>query len=463
MQKLNRGRYVFIGLGVILMYLAQQSDLFAQEQTSPVPTTEPPSAQENAGQIKHPPQSDAVATAEKQEASIERVQQAQADEDPLAKRQAAKEADAKAAAEQPNSIAAYASLRIKYGVTDDGSGWSDGGSLAGVDGQWQFRPQFWLLGRAEVGFNILSGLDALQSQFDSNSSAPEGQFADSVFRRLLYVGLETPNTYLIVGKNWSTYYKIAGYTDRFSVGGGNASGAYNAGTDGGASGTGRANYVLQTRMQLDIFPDTWGIAPFNLNMQIQQSQPIPQVSGQKYGTQFGLSAVLRTRNNYTIGLGYNQANITNVDNPDIVAAGIKGNDQDFIIGSHWYGKNWYLGTVVSRLLNHMTTDEEKYFDTWGWEVFSSYTFQKKYTVTAGLNYLYPDSDQPQIGEYKLQYEILGLRYHFTQLKNEILGLHYDFTDLNTYVYVQAQFDQGRYADGTPVGNSYFLGFRWDLP
>jgi outer membrane protein N len=462
LQNLNRGRYVFIGLGVMLMYLAGESDLFAAA-SSPSPETGLPADPGNAGQTKRPPPSVEAAATKKQEASIAREVEAQSDEDPLAERQAAKEADAKAAAEQPNSIAAYASLRIKYGVTDDGSGWSDGGSRVGVDGQWQFIPRYWFLGRAEAGFNLMTGLDALQSEFDSNASAPEGQFADSVFKRLLYVGLETPNTYLIFGKNWSTYYKIAGYTDRFSVGGGNASGAYNAGTDGGASGTGRPNYVLQTRMQLDIFPSSWGIAPFNLNVQIQQSQPIPLVSGQKYGTQFGLSAVLRTQNNYTIGLGYNQSNISNVDNPDVVAAGIRGNDQDFIIGSHWYGKNWYLGTVVSRLLNHMTTDEEKYFDTWGWEVFSSYTFVKKYTLTAGLNYLYPDSDQAQIGEYKLQYEILGLRYHFTELKNEILGLKYDLTDLNTYVYVQAQFDQGRYADGTQVGNSYYLGFRWDLP
>ncbi|MCG6936012.1 MAG: hypothetical protein LJE73_08965 [Proteobacteria bacterium] len=447
----NRARYVFIRLGVMLIFLAGESELLAAEQTSTTPIPGSPSPPEAAGQPaqKTSPNETTTAATTKTEAGIARVQEAQADEDPLAKREVAKQVDSKAAAEQPNRISLYGSVRIKYGVGEKSSGWSDGGSRAGVNGQWQFRPQYWLLGRAEVGFNTMDGLQSIKAAFDSNASPPAEQFSDSVFRRLLYVGLETPNMYLIYGKNWSTYYRIAGYTDRFSVRGGNASGAYNAGTDGGDSGTGRANDVLQTRLQLDIFPATLGIAPFNLNMQIQQPQPIPQVSGQKYGTQFGLSAVLTTRNNYTIGLAYNQANITDLVNPDIQAARITGNDQAFIIGTRWFGKNWYVGTVVSRLLNHMTTDEEKYFDTWGWEVFSSYTFQKRYTVTAGLNYLHPDSDQSQVGKYQLQYELLGLRYNF---KN-----------LTQYVYVEAQFNQSRLVDGSPIGNSYFIGVQWDLP
>jgi hypothetical protein len=444
----NRGHSGFIRIGVILICLVGEYSFSVIAQGA---TTESPGAQpvESTAQPEHQiPSDETTATVKKTEAGAIREREAQADEDPLTKREVTTQEDTKAAAEQPNRIGLSGSVRVKYGYSDSATGWSDGGSRLGLDGQWQFKPRYWLLGRAEVGFNTLTGLQDLKSVFDSNTSAPAEQFSDSVFKRLLYVGLETPDTYLIYGKNWSTYYRIAGYTDRFSVAGGSASGAYNANTDGGDSGTGRANDVLQTRILMDIFPASWGITPFNINLQVQQSQPIPAVSGQMYGNQFGLSAVLMTENNYTIGFAYNQANISNLDNPAVQAAGITGNDQNLLIGTRWFNKRFYFATVVSRLLNHMTTDEQVYFDTWGWEVFSSYRLDNKFTVTAGLNYLRPDSDQAQVGEYKLQYEILALRYNFE--------------DLTRYVYVEAQIDQGRLTDGTPVGNTYYVGVQWNF-
>lgn len=63
--------------------------------------------------------------------------------------------------------------------------------------------------------------------------------------RLAFVGFEGPQGRVSFGKQWSTYYDVAVFTDQAPFFGGSASGTYNAGTDGGVSGTGRANQALQ--------------------------------------------------------------------------------------------------------------------------------------------------------------------------------------------------------------------------
>lgn len=64
--------------------------------------------------------------------------------------------------------------------------------------------------------------------------------------------------------------------------------------------------------------------------------------------------------------------------------------------------------MVSRLLNQDTTDQEKYFDGWGWELYGQYRLREKLWFTGGWNYLRPDSDSLN-GDYELKYGIVGLR------------------------------------------------------
>jgi len=62
---------------------------------------------------------------------------------------------------------------------------------------------------------------------------------ETFYTRLAYIGLQQDENIVLVGKNWSTYYLVASFTDRFSSLGGEASGVYNAKSDGGNSGTRR--------------------------------------------------------------------------------------------------------------------------------------------------------------------------------------------------------------------------------
>ena len=339
----------------------------------------------------------------------------------------------------------YGNYRLRFRSTD-GSDYalSDGGSRVGADAHYQLLPKLKVFGRAELGFNLLSELDFL---IDSKNSAPEGKEGNSFFKRLLYVGFETPGYFLTFGKNWSTYYKVAGFTDRFAGTGGDASGAYNAGTDGGATGTGRAQSVIQTRLHMGRLPEVIGIKPFNLNLQVQQGEPIPLVDGARYGTAVGLSAIQQIRPGFSLGIAYNFAEINDRDDPEIRLAGLDGNVHALLVGTRQFGKDWYLGTVVSRLLNQQTTDQGIYFDGWGWEVYGQYQLREKIWLTGGWNYLRPDSD-PLSGDYEVKYGVLGLRYSHDGFQNMI--------------YANVKFDGGHLSDGEALGNVVTIGLRWNL-
>ena len=339
----------------------------------------------------------------------------------------------------------YGNYRLRYRAVDGGDfALSDGGSRFGADADYQLLPKLKVFGRAEVGFNLLSELDSL---IDTNDSAPEGKAGNSFFKRLLYVGVETPGYFLTYGKSWSTYYKVAGFTDRFAGTGGDASGTYNAGTDGGATGTGRAQEVIQTRLHMGKLPEVIGIKPFNLNLQVQQGEPIPLVDGEHYGTALGLSAIHQVRPEFSLGIAYNIAEIKDLDEPGIRLAGLDGNAQAMLVGTRHFGEKWYLGTVVSRLLNHETTDQGTYFDGWGWEVYGQYQLREKIWLTGGWNYLRPDSDRLS-GDYEIKYGVLGLRYSHDGFQNMI--------------YANVKLDGGHLTDGEALGNVVTIGLRWNL-
>ena len=85
----------------------------------------------------------------------------------------------------------------------------------------------------EAGFDVLE-------QFTSRSGTTSEGETGALTPRILFVGVDSPKLFGGFGKNWSTYYRVASIADRFAIFGSEALGVYNAGTDGGATGTGRA-------------------------------------------------------------------------------------------------------------------------------------------------------------------------------------------------------------------------------
>lgn len=287
------------------------------------------------------------------------------DEDPLTQQQTEAKEGAERAPEgppapEPNELDFYGSLRVRYRWKPDSQGVEDGSSRVGVQGRYQVWPRKWLFARGEAGFKLLEEVGLL-----ANANNPSGGRGDTFFRRLLYVGYESPDFFLIAGKAWSVYYKVTGFTDRFAGTGGSATGTYNAGTDGGYTGTGRAENTLQTRMLIDFLPARWGIEPFSLDIQLQDGEPIPGLAGHRYGRALGLSALLATRQHFSLGVAYNHARVLDSKERELQSRGIDGDARALALGARWFDDDWYLATVVARLLNHEATDEDNYFDGWG--------------------------------------------------------------------------------------------------
>ena len=391
----------------------------------------------------------AAENAQTQEQSIRaeeaRERETEADEDPL-EQQEAELADLKKPAPRATSWDLYGSARVRYRVTEDDAFWADGGSRIGLNGRIPVGTDKWIFGRAEVGINLLEELDFL---FDRGTSAYGGRFGDTVFPRLLYAGIESPDFMLTAGKNWSTYYRVTSFTDRFQGTGASASGTFNAGTDGGFTGTGRADRVLQTRIKLGARRDNAYLRPGKLNIQVQHGEAIPAVEGFNYGTTIGVSALFETDFNFSAGIAYNHATIDPDDLEQLRSRGIDGDATALALGLRWYGEDWYVGSVLSRLNNHETTGQFNYFDGTGLEIYSQYQMVNRWWAIAGLNYLKPDDDQPLAGDFEIRYGVLGIRY--------------SFNDFRQMIFANVRLDYGTSVDGDPNGNVYTVGVRWDLP
>lgn len=314
----------------------------------------------------------------------------------------------------------------------------DGGSRIGVFGNWQLSRKWSVFARGEAGFDILGDYTDKGNVNDTDGG---------IEPRLYYGGFDSDRLSASFGKNWSAYYKIAGMADRFSIFGGSATGVYNAGTDGGETGTGRADDVAQIRLYTSSLKAI-KIKPFNLNIQYQEGQSIPRVKHRKYGQTWGVSAWLETQTDFGIGLAYHRADIINPDDPLIEEAGINGDATAFAMSFRTYGERWYAALVLARLDNIETTDTFKYIQGYGAELYTQWEFKDRWWLVAGANWLDPDNDDPDAGKYQVTYGVIGLRYTFDSFKRML--------------YAEYRIDRGTLTSGIERENEITFGVRWDF-
>jgi outer membrane protein N len=369
------------------------------------------------------------------------------DEDPMAaeeaRRDAKREEESDEEEKQQSGFDIYGSVRIRYREQDNIDEFQDSSSRIGANVELRVLRESFVYARYEAGFNVLTGLEGL---VNPGEKAGE-QFSETVFTRLAYVGVDTPHVNYIFGKNWSTYYKVSYFTDRFMGTGGSASGTYNAQTDGGPTGPGRADKTLQTQFSINFLPARW-FKPFELNAQLQHGNSIPFGEGADYGTAYSLSAILTTRRNHTLGLAHNYAQIDLSDNPSLRRIGLSGNANATLVGLRSFGDRWYAGFVASRLQNHETTDDGIYFNGWGSELYAQYRIADKVWFVGGFNALEPDADQLLARDYRVRYAVAGFRYSFDEFRRMI--------------FVNFRIDDSLNADGRPGSDVFTIGIRWDL-
>ncbi len=335
----------------------------------------------------------------------------------------------------------YGSIRIRNRRTDSDNVFEDFGSRVGIDGWYETGPQRWLFARYEAGFNLLEEL-----RVDSAPARADQEIGRTVFTRVGYAGMQLGENVIALGKNWSTYYQVAAFTDRFDSVGGRASGAYNAQTDGGASGTGRADDVLQGRLNFEVFGNKASRMPLEINLQVQARQQIPGLIGFEYDQAYGISSILGIASDVDVGIAYNRGEIDLAGIPLDDRNGLDGDLSAWLLGARWNNDDLYLGATWSRTSNLHTTDTMTYFDGEGVEFYGQFRVAKDVWILAGLNKLDPDSDELQAGEYRIEYGVLGARYLFDGFARMI--------------YLESRISSGRNEDGTENGNQVILGMRW---
>jgi hypothetical protein len=240
---------------------------------------------------------------------------------------------------------------------------------------------------------------------------------------------------------------VTSFTDRFIRAGGRGSGTYNAETDGGSTGTGRADKTVQSQLRIDFLPEKV-FKPFDLNIQVQHGNTIPFSNNVDYGTAIGVSAIMTTQRNFTVGAAYNHANIDLDANPSLRRLGLSGDAKAAVIGTRAFGDKWYAGFLVSRLKNHETTDDGFYFDGWGSEFYAQYQLRNRLWVNGGYNVLKPDSNQVQAHDFQVKYAVVGLRY--------------TFDDFNRMIYANIRYQDGTSDDGSSRSTVYTVGVKWNM-
>jgi hypothetical protein len=334
-------------------------------------------------------------------------------------------------------ILLYASLRLNVTNEDGSTGLNDGASRVGFIFKKSFSNDNELFARSEGGINIV---DQFENFTNKDSSAGERDAGSTLTPRLYYAGYRRNQFRALAGKNWSAYYDVAGLTDRFAVYGGTSMGVYNANTDGGASGTGRADHVAQIRYRGEM----WHLA-----LQGQTDTEIPGFESKfDYDYGVGLSAMQILK----IGLGYGAAfNLAAPQRitPEMKNSGFTGDDRSATVALRYMRDRFLAVSTVGYFENHEADEEGVYFDAFGWEVYSRIDPLPRLRIVAGVNYLWPDDDD-YLGSLVKRQLIAG--FHYTFWRNT-------FDDM---LYLEILSDRGVNATGEDQRSSVTAGVRVKL-
>lgn len=322
----------------------------------------------------------------------------------------------------------YLSIRPQFSNSgEDGkTELRNGGSRAGFFYYHQFTNDMELMLQYEAGVNGEG-----DTHFVNLSDASDSN------RRLSYFALKYMDNSIIVGKYWSAYYDIAGFTDLYMAYGAKSSGAFNAGTDGSLSGTGRAGKMLQVRTKKDTYDAT---------LQIQYKHDALRDLNTDYSYTMAGSLIYKGWNDIKLGasIAYGKFDETT---PESEAVGIDGNDLSTILGVSYQKDNYGINAILSYTKNHMSDDQGVYFDGVGTELYMRYDIDDSFRLAGGGNWLFPKDNG-----YKGQYSI----------KNVILSLQYTFGEktFDDMVYVEVSLPNGKLANGERKDTGIAIGLRY---
>jgi predicted porin len=293
-------------------------------------------------------------------------------------------------------------------------------------GEWSIS-----LGQGDTHYNVSENPDTGLGNFDSTKQQALGT-------RLGYVGMRFGRFgELTFGKQWGVYYDVAIWTDRFMVFGARSTSTYNAGTDGGETGEGRADDALAYRVSL---------GPLRIGVQAQfmesRSPTVDSVSG---------SLIAELFSGLRVGATYSRA-FLDLSTP---VAGYDGGDAEALTGGIGFdGAGFRLAALGTWTHHHELVQgagASVMYDTLGASVYLARRFWGRVMPYAGFDFAVPRGLDTRFvdGDFGTRDLIGGLRWMF------------DMDDTHSSAYLEARTGRTRDASGEQAPDVMMVGIRLD--
>lgn len=306
----------------------------------------------------------------------------------------------------PRPVKLYGSLRVAFGTNFDQWDVRDNLSRAGLTLHQEMDDNLFAIARYELGLNLVNNNESVSGIIDSGEGpSTQGQDRDAVTTRLGWVGVSWRDQVDVqIGKQWSSYFEIGGWTDMLAIWGPDGQGTFATGTDGGLSGTGRAARAIGARAR-------WHGAQLALQWQPEFREDT--VRRIRYGASESVSLLYAQDTGVSAGVAYHHAAIANLDSVGEWAPppGLDDDAQNLLGSVRFTRDGWYVAACAGRYENQALDDAGTAFDAWGCEVVALREFSARWQGVLGWNHLEPDEDAYG-GCYRLDYQVFELRYRF---------------------------------------------------
>ncbi len=333
----------------------------------------------------------------------------------------------------------YGSFRAHIAFSGKSAAIENNSSRLGLMMISDTRSGWSLLARAEFGVNLVKNDTSFLlagSDEDRWATLKEGDPDQAVWTRLGYVGVEYERTGEIsIGKRWSVYSDVASWTDMFDVFGGWASGQYPGGTDGGYTGTGRAEKVLMYRHTIK------GVF---VGAQMQM-----RGVGDRVVDSYGLASYLSVAEGLTLGAAWNDAWVDEEiqqeipgaqDHASALVTGVKYENGPFYIAGIY---TWQDGNEAAHNEEHTVI-----YSCDGFELFTQDFITETFRIHGGFNIKIPRDPHPTLPEnFGLNHYIIGAAWYIRP---------------TTYIYSEFLLDDSIYASGSGRDNVLTLGVWMDF-
>ncbi|OED44393.1 hypothetical protein ACH42_07650 [Endozoicomonas sp. (ex Bugula neritina AB1)] len=225
------------------------------------------------------------------------------------------------------------------------------------------------------------------------STTNNGDTVDDFTARLGYVGVKSDKLgSLTLGKQWSSYYTVAGWTDMFATTGGDAVGVYN---NHEINGTGRPDDAIQ-----------YNISANGLNVSAQyqvadaDSDTAANPDQKDRKSSYGLAVSYDLPMGLSFGATYNEARFDD----DFAEAKASALAVKYAQGPI------YAAATYAKMENHATISTVDLEKAVGMELYVSYQLNDNFKLETGYNQL--ESDNNLNTDTELKYIPVGVVYNY---------------------------------------------------